>query len=109
MANAMTKVAEKSVVANIVSGVVGGIIGTCTTKLISDTLDNIAPEPTNIGMKVVYGIGSYAIGAIVGGLVAEKMAEETQELNGAILTCKATLNQVLTAANTETEKEAKEN
>lgn len=105
MANAMTKVAEKSVVANIVSGVVGGVIGSCTTKFINDTLENIAPEPKNVGMKVVYGIGCYAIGTIVGGLVAEKMAEEAQELNGAILTCKATLNQVLNAANESTETE----
>ena len=108
MASAMTKVAEKSFVANIVSGVVGGIIGSCTTKLVGDTLENIAPEPKNIVTKVVYGIGSYAIGSIVGVLVAEKMAEETQELNGAILTCKATLNQVLTAANS-TETEVEEN
>ena len=99
MKSAMSKVAEKSVVASAVSGLVGGIIGGCATKLTTDIIENIAPAPVSLGMKVTYGVGSYAIGGIVGMAVADKMTEEMQEMSGGLLTVKATFKEVQAMMN----------
>lgn len=99
MKSAMSKVAEKSIIANTVSGLVGGIIGGCATKLTTDIIENIAPAPVSLGMKVTYGVGSYAIGGIVGVVVADKMTEEMMEMSGGLLTIKATFKEVQAMMN----------
>ena len=104
MKGALSKVAEKSAVANAVSGLVGGIIGGCATKLTTDIIENIAPVPVSLGMKVTYGVGSYAIGGIVGAVVADKMTEEMQKMSGGLLTLKATYKEVQVMINRNEEE-----
>ncbi len=99
MKSAMSKVAEKSVAAGVVSGLIGGAIGGCATKLTTDIIESIAPVPVSLGMKVTYGIGSYAIGGIVGVAVADKMTEEMMDMSGALLTLKATFKEAQSAMN----------
>ena len=95
--NAMQKIAEKSFAANVVGGIVGGIVGHCVTEVVQDVIENVLPKPKDLGTKVVYGIGCYTIGGLVGAVAGEKMAEEMNGLSGGILTAKATFEEAMKA------------
>lgn len=97
--NAMEKIAEKSIVANIVGGIFGGIVGHCVTEVVQDVIENVLPKPKDLGTKVVYGIGCYTIGGLVGAVAGEKMAEEMNELSGGILMLKASVEDALKCIN----------
>jgi len=103
--NALQKVAEKSIVADIVGGVVGGIVGCCATEVTQGIIEQTLPKPKDLKMKVVYGIGSYAIGGLVGQFAQETMTNAMNELSGGLLTVKATVEEVLKAMNNQEQNE----
>lgn len=102
--NAMQKIAEKSIVANVVGGIFGGIVGHCVTETTQDIIENMLPKPKGFQTKVVYGLSSYVIGGLVGAVAGEKMAEEMNQISGGILTAKAMFEETLKAFK-EQEKE----
>lgn len=102
--NAMQKIAEKSIVANVVGGIFGGIVGHCVTEVVQDVIENVLPKPKDLGTKVVYGIGCYTIGGLVGAVAGEKMAEEMNEISGGILTAKTMFEEAMKSFK-EQEKE----
>ena len=101
----MVQVAEKSDTAGLVSMLFGSIIGACSTVLVNDIIENVAPKPVDLTEKIVYGIGSYAIGGLVGGAVADKMTEEMKKRAGGLLILKATWNEMIKVSEVNTETE----
>lgn len=97
--NAMEKVAEKSIVAHIVGGIFGCIVGNCVTEVSQDVIEHMLPKPKDLKTKVIYGIGSYAIGGMAGTFAAEQASKAMNELSGGILILKATVEDTLKYMN----------
>lgn len=97
--NAMEKIAEKSIVANIVGGIFGCIVGNCVTEVSQDIIEQVLPKPKDFQTKVIYGIGSYAIGGMAGTFAAEQASKAMNELSGGILTLKASVEDALKYIN----------
>ena len=103
--NAMQKVAEKSMVAGIVGGIFGCVVGNCVTEVSHDIIENILPKPKDLKTKVIYGIGSYAIGGMAGTFAAEEATKAMNELSGGLLTVKATIEEALKTINFQQNEE----
>lgn len=89
MENTMEELANKDVVSVVVSTVVGGVIGSCATEVINETLEAMLPAPANLGIQVVRGIGTYALGGFVGLKVGEAVEADMKTMCGALLTVKS--------------------
>lgn len=83
------QMADKTLAGQIVPKVVGGICGGCAAKLATDILDNISPDPVSIGTKVVYGVGAFCIGDVVGNAIAESVEVDLKNIGGGLLMLKS--------------------
>lgn len=94
-------VVESDPVATIVSTVCGVVSGTCATTLTLDIIDKISPASSSILKGITYGIGSVAIGGLVGTKVKHYVREEVFDASNGILEVKASIKRQVENFKTE--------
>lgn len=82
-------VVQKSSVVSAVSFMAGALSGACTSKLVVDILDNASPTPVSPKVKVMYGVGGFIIGDIVGEKACEHIEGKVTDMAKIILAVKA--------------------
>ena len=79
------KMVDNDPIAQSVCDLFGNITGACAARVIYDVVENLVPGEVEIGTKIAYGVGSYALGFVVGDQVAEHMYGIMADMGESIL------------------------
>lgn len=94
--NKFEELAEKDIASVVVSSLIGAFVGGCAAAVVENTLEAVMPEPVNLAAKVVTGVGTYAVGSVIGMQIANAMESDMMTLCGSLLTIKAAVNEMST-------------
>lgn len=98
------KMAEKTIAGQVVPKAVGAVCGVCVAKLTEDILDNLAPEPVNLGVKIMYGIGGVCVGMVAADYIEKTVELDLKNLSGSILMWKSFKTMVADMENSTEDK-----
>lgn len=79
------KMVNNDPIAQSVCDLFGNITGACASKVIYDVVENLVPGEVAISTKIAYGVGSYALGWVVGDQVAEHMYDVMADMGESVL------------------------
>ena len=73
---------------------IGALIGGCSTCVVYTVLRPMIPESVNMAAKVVYGIGAFGIGTIVGNQVSDAIEEQVLDSAKPLIVAKAAIQRM---------------
>ena len=79
---------------NAAAELVGSLIGGCSTCVVYAVLKPMLPEPVNLAAKVVYGMGAFGIGAIVGNQVSDAIEEQVLDSAKPLIVAKTAIQRM---------------
>lgn len=79
---------------NAAAVLIGAFIGGCSTCVVYEVMKPMLPEPVNLAVKVVYGIGAFGIGTVVCNQVSDAIEEEVLDSAKPLIVAKAAIQRM---------------